>query len=40
LAYKRILIGTDGTPRAAQAAGVAAALAKVGKAELVVVHVW
>lgn len=40
MAYKRILLGTDGTPRAAQATAVAAAIAKVGKAELVVVHVW
>ena len=40
MAYKRILFGTDGTARAAQAADVATGLARVGKAELVVVHVW
>jgi nucleotide-binding universal stress UspA family protein/nitrite reductase/ring-hydroxylating ferredoxin subunit len=40
LAYKRILLGTDGSDRAAQAGVVAAALAKAGKAELIVVHVW
>jgi nucleotide-binding universal stress UspA family protein/nitrite reductase/ring-hydroxylating ferredoxin subunit len=40
LAYKRILLGTDGTDRAAQAADVAATIAKAGKAEVIVVHVW
>jgi hypothetical protein len=40
VAYKRILLGTDGSPQAAQAGRVAAALAKAGKAELVVTHVW
>ena len=30
MAYKRILLGTDGTDRAAQAADVAAAIAKAG----------
>jgi nucleotide-binding universal stress UspA family protein len=40
VAYKRILLGTDGTDRAAHAGRVAAALAKAGKAELIVAHVW
>ncbi len=40
MAYKRILFGTDGTERAAQAGVVAAKLARAGKAELIVVHVW
>jgi nucleotide-binding universal stress UspA family protein/nitrite reductase/ring-hydroxylating ferredoxin subunit len=40
LAYKRILLGTDGSDRAGQAGLVAAALAKAGKAELIIVHVW
>jgi nucleotide-binding universal stress UspA family protein/nitrite reductase/ring-hydroxylating ferredoxin subunit len=40
LAYKRILWGTDGTERAAQAGAVAAVLAKSGKAELIVCHIW
>jgi nucleotide-binding universal stress UspA family protein/nitrite reductase/ring-hydroxylating ferredoxin subunit len=40
VAYKRILLGTDGTERAAEAGRVAAALAKAGKAELIVGHVW
>ena len=40
MAYKRILLGTDGSDRAAQAGAVAAALAKAGKAELILVHVW
>jgi nucleotide-binding universal stress UspA family protein/nitrite reductase/ring-hydroxylating ferredoxin subunit len=40
MAYKRILFGTDGTERAAEAARVAAAVASAGKAELVLVHVW
>ena len=40
MAYKRILFGTDGSDRAAQAGVVAAALSKAGKAELIVVHVW
>ena len=40
MAYKRILLGTDGSERAAQAGVVAAALAKAGKAELILVHVW
>jgi len=40
VAYKRILFGTDGTERASAAARVACALAVVGKAELVVVHIW
>jgi nucleotide-binding universal stress UspA family protein/nitrite reductase/ring-hydroxylating ferredoxin subunit len=39
VAYKRILLGTDGSDRAAQAGVVAAALAKAGKAELILVHV-
>jgi nucleotide-binding universal stress UspA family protein/nitrite reductase/ring-hydroxylating ferredoxin subunit len=40
LAYKRILFGTDGTARAHQAGVVAARLARAGKAELLVLHVW
>lgn len=40
MAYKRILLGTDGSPQAAQAGRVAAALAKAGKAELLVTYVW
>ncbi len=40
VAYKRILLGTDGTDRAAHAGRVAAALATAGKAELIVGHVW
>ncbi len=40
MAYKRILLGTDGTERAAMAGQVAAELARAGKAELIVVHVW
>jgi nucleotide-binding universal stress UspA family protein/nitrite reductase/ring-hydroxylating ferredoxin subunit len=40
LAYKRILWGTDGTDRAAQAGSVASMLAKAGKAELIVCHIW
>ena len=40
MAYKRILLGTDGTDRAAHAGRVAAALAKAGKAELIVAYVW
>jgi len=40
LAYKRILFGTDGTARAAASSHVAAEIAKAGKAELIVAHVW
>lgn len=40
MAYKRILLGTDGTDRAAQAGRVAASLATAGKAELIVCHIW
>ena len=40
MAYKRILLGTDGTDRAVQAGRVAASLATAGKAELIVCHVW
>ena len=40
MAYKRILFGTDGTPRAAASGHVATELAKAGKAELIVAHVW
>ncbi len=40
MAYKRILFGTDGTERAAEAGRVAASLATAGKAELIVCHVW
>ena len=38
MTYKRILFGTDGSERAAQAGAIAAALAKAGSAELVIVH--
>ena len=38
MAYKRILFGTDGSARAAEAGRVAAALAILGSAELVVAH--
>jgi nucleotide-binding universal stress UspA family protein/nitrite reductase/ring-hydroxylating ferredoxin subunit len=40
VAYKRILFGTDGTARAAATSHVATELAKAGKAELIVAHVW
>ncbi len=40
MAYKRILFGTDGTARAAATGGVAIELAKAGKAELIVAHIW
>ena len=40
MAYKRILYGTDGTARAAATSHVATTLAKAGKAELIVAHVW
>ena len=40
MAYKRILFGTDGTARAAASSHVAIELAKAGKAELIVAHVW
>ena len=40
MAYKRILFGTDGTARAAASGHVATGLAKAGKAELIVAHVW
>lgn len=40
MAYKRILFGTDGTARAAASSDVATGLAKAGKAELIVAHVW
>jgi nucleotide-binding universal stress UspA family protein/nitrite reductase/ring-hydroxylating ferredoxin subunit len=40
VAYKRILFGTDGTARAAASSRVATELAKAGKAELIVAHVW
>lgn len=40
MAYKRILFGTDGTDRAAQAGRVAAEVAKAGSAELILTHVW
>ena len=40
MAYKRILFGTDGSPRAATTSRVAAEIAKAGKAELIVAHVW
>jgi nucleotide-binding universal stress UspA family protein/nitrite reductase/ring-hydroxylating ferredoxin subunit len=40
LAYKRILFGTDGTARAAATIYVATELAKAGRAELIVAHVW
>jgi hypothetical protein len=38
VAYKRILFGTDGSARAAEAGAIAIALAKAGSAELVIVH--
>ena len=38
MTYKRILFGTDGSPRAAEAGRVAAALAMLGSAELVIAH--
>jgi nucleotide-binding universal stress UspA family protein/nitrite reductase/ring-hydroxylating ferredoxin subunit len=38
VAYKRILFGTDGSSRAAGAGAIAAALARAGSAELVIVH--
>jgi nucleotide-binding universal stress UspA family protein/nitrite reductase/ring-hydroxylating ferredoxin subunit len=40
VAYKRILLGTDGSDSSARAAGVAVALAKAGRAELVVAHAF
>jgi nucleotide-binding universal stress UspA family protein/nitrite reductase/ring-hydroxylating ferredoxin subunit len=40
VAYKRILFGTDGTARAASTSHIATELAKAGKAELIVAHVW
>ena len=41
MAYKRILLGTDGTDRAAQAGcGGGQHWRRAGKAELIVVHVW
>ncbi len=40
MAYKRIVVGTDGSARAADALRIAAELAARGKAELIVVHVW
>jgi nucleotide-binding universal stress UspA family protein/nitrite reductase/ring-hydroxylating ferredoxin subunit len=40
VAYKRILLGTDGSSSAARAAGVAVSLAKAGKAELIVAHAY
>jgi nucleotide-binding universal stress UspA family protein/nitrite reductase/ring-hydroxylating ferredoxin subunit len=38
LTYKRILYGTDGSAKATEAGRVAAALAKIGSAELIVSH--
>lgn len=40
MAYKRILFGTDGSARSATTAHVATELAKAGKAELVIAHIW
>lgn len=40
MAYKRILLGTDGSTSAARAAGVAVGLAKAGKAELIVAYAY
>jgi nucleotide-binding universal stress UspA family protein/nitrite reductase/ring-hydroxylating ferredoxin subunit len=40
VAYKRILLGTDGSSSAARAAGVAVGLAEAGKAELIVAHAY
>jgi nucleotide-binding universal stress UspA family protein/nitrite reductase/ring-hydroxylating ferredoxin subunit len=38
LTYKRILYGTDGSAKAKEAGRVAAALAKIGSAELIIAH--
>jgi nucleotide-binding universal stress UspA family protein len=40
MTYKRILLGTDGSASAKEAGLVAAKLAKAGKAELIVAHVF
>ncbi len=40
MAYKRIVFGTDGSARAASVGETAAAIARSGKAELVVAHVY
>lgn len=40
MTYKRILFGTDGTERAAECTQVATSLARAGKAQLVIIHVW
>jgi nucleotide-binding universal stress UspA family protein/nitrite reductase/ring-hydroxylating ferredoxin subunit len=40
VAYKRILLGTDGSASAARAAGVAVSLAAAGRAELIVGHAY
>ncbi len=40
MAYKRILLGTDGSEASAHAGAVAIALAKAGRAELIVAHVF
>lgn len=40
MTYKRILLGTDGSPSAREAGSVAAKLARAGKAELIVAHVF
>ena len=40
MAYKRILLGTDGSESAGQAAAVAVALATASRAELIVAHAY
>jgi nucleotide-binding universal stress UspA family protein len=40
VAYKRILLGTDGSESAGQAAAVAVALATAARAELIVAHAY
>jgi nucleotide-binding universal stress UspA family protein/nitrite reductase/ring-hydroxylating ferredoxin subunit len=40
MAYKRIVIGTDGSSTSAEALRLAAKLAAAGRAELIVAHVW
>lgn len=40
MAYKRILLGTDGSESARRAAGVAVALATAAKAELIIAHAY
>jgi nucleotide-binding universal stress UspA family protein/nitrite reductase/ring-hydroxylating ferredoxin subunit len=40
MAYKRIVMGTDGSSASAEALRLAAKLAAAGRAELIVAHVW